>query len=328
MVTSRQFARGMVRTMRAMDRAAKQAERQRIARQTALHRQAVLDASARDAAEYEEIVEALTGAHRANFSRRDWLRTATVPLETAAERRDDEERAARAKLEAYEPGWLDRLLRRGERLRETLSAGIELARSRDDASHARAIEAAQNRNKLIATAQQVVARDPDAMVAALEEHSNLGALPFSVEGLDTVFLDDRVVAVVDGLDMDDMPEESVSLLASGKASVKTIPNGKRMEMHRDAICSAAVRVAMEFLATLPLEQVEVLMLTDILDRGTGHIKGAPVLHVRISEQALRIVNLGRTDAHALVERLGGHMTWNRKDGFRAINAAAFGIDLE
>lgn len=50
--------------MRAMDRAAKPAERQRVARQQALHRQAHLDASARAAAEYEEIVEALTGAHR------------------------------------------------------------------------------------------------------------------------------------------------------------------------------------------------------------------------------------------------------------------------
>src|SRR3546814_8288740 len=71
----------------------------------------------------------------------------------------------------------------------------------------------------------------------------LGDLPFSVEGLDTLFIDGRVVAVVDGLDLEDMPEESISLLKSGKASVKAIPVGKRHELHRDAICSAAVRVA-------------------------------------------------------------------------------------
>src|SRR3546814_8783265 len=75
----------------------------------------------------------------------------------------------------------------------------------------------------------------------------LGDLPFSVEGLDTLFIDGRVVAVVDGLDLEDMPEESISLLKSGKASVKAIPVGKRHELHRDAICSAAVRVAIEFL---------------------------------------------------------------------------------
>src|SRR3546814_3525358 len=85
----------------------------------------------------------------------------------------------------------------------------------------------------------------------------LGDLPFSVEGLDTLFIDGRVVAVVDGLDLEDMPEESISLLKSGKASVKAIPVGKRHDLHRDAICSAAVRVAIEFMACLTIEAVEV-----------------------------------------------------------------------
>jgi hypothetical protein len=40
-------------------------------------------------------------------------------------------------------------------------------------------------------------------------------------------------------------------------------------MHRDAICSAALRVAIEFLTTLPLDGVEVLMLTDVLDAATS-----------------------------------------------------------
>ena len=67
MVTSRQFARGMVRTMRAMDRAAKQAERQRIARQSALHRAALLDASAQAAAEYNRKLDNDNGAQWLQF---------------------------------------------------------------------------------------------------------------------------------------------------------------------------------------------------------------------------------------------------------------------
>src|SRR3546814_3486905 len=101
----------------------------------------------------------------------------------------------------------------------------------------RAVQAAEAENLRIAQAQQIVERDPEAMVRALEDHSALGDLPFSVEGLDTLFIDGRVVAVVDGLDLEDMPEESISLLKSGKASVKAIPVGKRHELHRDAICS-------------------------------------------------------------------------------------------
>lgn len=327
MVTSRQFTRGMVRTMRAMDRAAKQAERQRIAHQNALHRQAMLNASAQAAAEYEEIVDALIFAHRVSFTKRDWLTLATADQEGEPTRREDQEWNARALLDAYTPNWLDRTLGRAERKRADLIQGVEDARARDDQAHDRARQESEGRNLQIAAAQKIIERDPDALIGALEEHSNLGRLPFSVEAIDTVFIEERVIAVVDGVDLEDMPEETVSLLKSGKASFKALSAGKRLELHRDAICSAAVRVAIEFLATLPLEEVEVVMLTDLLDPGSGHIEGAPVLHVRVSEQALRAVNLGLTDAVALINRLGGHMTWNKRDGFRAISMAAFGIEL-
>ncbi|MDK2768359.1 MAG: hypothetical protein KYX69_11645 [Sphingomonas sp.] len=327
MVTSRQFARGMVRTMRAMDRAAKQAERQRIARQNALHREAMLGASAQAVAEYDEMVEALTGAHRVNLRKRDWLTTATAPDEAPPQRKDTHQQIARANLDAYSPGLLDMVFRRQARTMAALADKVEAARAQDEEAHARAVEAAAGRNAQAAAARRVQERDPDAMVAALEEHSDLGRLPFSVEGIDTMFLDGRIIAVVDGLDLEDMPEESVTLLKSGKASFKALAAGKRLELHRSAICSAALRVAIEFLGTLPLDEVEVLMLTDLLDAATGHLDGAPVLHVRVTEQALKAVNLGRTDAYALVERLGGHMSWSRREGFREINAAAFGIDL-
>jgi len=87
---------------------------------------------------------------------------------------------------------------------------------------------------------------------------------------------------------------------------------------------------MEFLSTLPLDEVEVLMLTDILDPATDRIDAVPVRRVRrvrVAKQALRAVNLGGADAHALIERLGRRMSWNHRGGFRGINADAFGIDL-
>lgn len=328
MVTSRQFARGVGRTMRAMDRAAKQAERQRLARQQALHRQAQLDACAAAAAEYEAVVEALTGAHRVPLSRVDWLTMATAPAVELPGRRSDSELAATARLEGYAPGWFARKFGGEARTRQRLEREIHVARERDDAAHVAAVGDVEARNAEIAIARRVVDRDPDAMVEALELHSSLGSLPFSVEGAQMRLVDGRIIAVVDGLDLEDMPSETVTLLKSGKASVKDIPAGKRLEMHREAICSAAIRVAMEFLAVLPIEEVEVLMLTDILDRSTGHIESLPVLHLRATSQALSALNLPRTQATSVVERLGAHMEWSKRDGFRAINAAAFGIETQ
>lgn len=327
MVTSRQFARGMVRTMQAMDRAAKQAERQRIARQNALAKQAMLDASAQAVAEYEALVDAIVGGHRVDFCRRDWLATATAPKVCPPDRRTDEEDAARAALDDYKPGWFTRMLGREEAKRAALTQAIDDGRARDERAHAMRISEAAARNAEIDAAQRVVERDTDALIEALGRHSQLGDLPFLVEGMDAAFIDGRMIAIVDGLDLEDMPEENITLLKSGKASIKPIAIGKRHEMHRDAICSAAIRVAVECLSVLPLDEVEVLMLTDILDRATGHIAAAPVLHLRVAAQALEKLNLQMADAAALVERLSGHMDWIKRDDFRSINAAAFGIEL-
>jgi hypothetical protein len=108
----------------------------------------------------------------------------------------------------------------------------------------------------------------------------------------------------------------VTLLQSGKASVKPLSQGRVLELHRDTICSAAVRAAAECLAALPVETIEVVMRTDLLDRGSGHIGAVPVLWLRATAQALAAVNPPQADA--LVERLGGHWDWSRKEGFRPI----------
>jgi hypothetical protein len=41
-----------------------------------------------------------------------------------------------------------------------------------------------------------------------------------------------------------MPEGTVTLRKSSKPSAKDLAGGKRLKIHRAAICSAAVRVAM------------------------------------------------------------------------------------
>lgn len=119
--------------------------------------------------------------------------------------------------------------------------------------HASRIREAETRNAQIRHAQRVLELKPNAMIEALEEHSSLADLPFSVEGLETLFIDRRVVTVVDDWDLEDVPEQSVG---------QAIPIGKRQELYRETICSAAVRVAQEYLVVLPLEEVEVLLLAD------------------------------------------------------------------
>jgi hypothetical protein len=138
----------------------------------------------------------------------------------------------------------------------------------------------------------------------------------------------RKADAADGLDLEDMPDQAVTLLQSGKASIKALPKSRVLELHRLNICSSAVRVALEFLNALPLDAVEVVMQTDVLDRATGHIQAQPVLYVRVTAQAIASVNLALAEADALIDRLGGHYEWKKGEGFRPLNLTPFAIPTE
>ena len=322
MVSLRQVGRGVVRSVRAVRRENQRAERRRLAYDKAAQKQAALEAAAEAAGEYDRLIDSLTGAHRIEWQRHDWASLAASPRPAAPVRGAAQEEAARRALEGYRPGWFARTFGGATRRRAALEAAVAAARARDEAAFQAQVAAAASRTAEIDHAQRLVDRDPETVVDALGRFSRLGDLPFAVEGMDVVFVEGgRIVAMIDGLDLEDMPDRSVTLLQSGKASVKPLSNARLLELHRDAICSAAVRVALELLQALPVDAAEVVMQADLLDPGSGHIGPTPVLYLKATAQAIGLVNLQRAEPAALVERLGGHSAWTARQGFRPIDLA-------
>lgn len=329
MVTANQVGRGFVRTMRAIDRDAKRAQRARLTYEKAAIKQAMFEAAADASQQYEDLISALTTSHRVQIRRIDWLTTATEPLPTTPARRTTSEDKAKASLAAYQPNWFAKTFGFEKGQRAKLSAAIETGRKSDDQDFASRIVSAEKRATEIGFAQRLVALDHAAIAEAVNERTAVGDLPFCVEGLDLLFTESRrIIAVVDGLDLEDMPEESVTLLQSGKASIKTLTKSRVLELHRENVCSSALRVAIELLQALPVEEVEVVVNSDILDKGSGHIRGKPVLYVRVTAQALTAVNLDRAEASPLVERLGGHLDWSSREGLREVNLAPFNVPTQ
>jgi len=319
----------MVRTMRAIDREAKRAERQQLAYEKAALKQELLEEAAAAVGEYESLIHRLTRAHQVPLRPRDWSSIALATEPAAPAMDDTHERRARRKQDEYSPGWLDRTFGGEKRKRAALERDIEAGIAQDKRLFGEREREFTRRKAEIALARRIIELDHEAVVDALDDYTQLGNLPFSVEGIDVLFTDDdRVIALVDGLDLEDIPDQSLPLLQSGKVSTKQLSQSKILELHRINICSSAMRVAMEFLNALPLKAVEVVMQSDILDRATGHIEACPVLYVRVAAQALGSINLERTEADALVERLGGHLDFSRKEGFRPLNLAPFNIPTD
>jgi hypothetical protein len=325
-VTVLQFSRGVGRTLRAIEREARRAERQRLLIEKARAKQALLDASAAAADEYEHVVDVLTNAHRIQFERKDWAVIAdqVAPIDPPPD--SSRERVAAAAVDAYRPGWFARTFGLADRHRCRLVAAVETARAEDIAAHERALaEVAKLRNS-IEFAQSLIKLRPDAILSAVQQHANLKTA--AVESVSVLSIATRVIGVVGSLDVDDMPNQAVNLLQSGKASVKALSASKRLELHRDNVCSSAIRIAAELLRVVPVESVEVLMHSDLLDSATGHISPQPIFYARVAAQALSAMNLSRADPFPLAERLGGHFTWNRKSGFQPIKLQEFSLPPE
>ena len=239
---------------------------------------------------------------------------------------DARERVAADAEAAYQPNWFENVLGFAARKRELLQSARLEARREDAAAYAAAGERATARRSEILFAQSVVALRSDALIEAVRQHANLNEA--AIEAVNILAVNGRVVVVVDGLEAEDMPTESVSLLKSGKASYKQLTARKVLELHRDNICSSAVRVAAEFLAVLPIGAVGVVLQTDLLDPATGHIEPQPVLYARITAQALKVVNLKMAEAAPLAERLGAHFSWHSKEGLRPIDLSPLDLPNE
>lgn len=307
-----------------MEREASRAQRQRLLQEKARAKQALLDASAEAADAHARMIELLTGAHRVKFVRKDWSAVASAtPPSAPPERSSHHEWTAKAALTQYTPGWFARTFGIAGRKRVRLEAEIEAARARDTKAHMVACEDVARRRGEIVFAKSLFAADMNVIVAAINGHADLNDAP--VDGVSILKIGSRLVALVDALELEDMPTQSVSLLQSGRASVKQLSKTRLLEIYRDNICSSAIRVAAEVLKAVPIDAIEVVMQPDLLDRGSGHITPQPVLYARITAQALSSVNLLSADATPLAERLGAHFDWSRRDGFRPIRPADFGL---
>lgn len=203
--------------------------------------------------------------------------------------------------------------------RRALAAAVEAGVSEDRADFERRQREVTAANSESEFARRVVALDKEAIVEVLTTRSALGKLSFCLEEIEVWFGDDgRICARVDGLDLEDMPTQSITLLQSGKASIKPLARTRILELHRDNICSSALRIAVEFLGVLPIDAVDVEMSSDVLDPATGHIEAKPVLRLTVASQAIAALNLARAEPVAVIERLAGEFDWSKRDGFRPL----------
>ena len=272
---------------------------------------------------YENRIEVLTSVHKEYSREIDWNAWVTAPEPQAPERTSSSEAEARKALRNYQPGFLDRILKREETRRTELETALAEARHADEVSHQKALRdwssEYQEWEESRDLAKRVVAGDQSSWIESIEklnpfsDISELGsALSFRI-GESGVM---EVTLHVHGEDV--VPKEIKSQLKSGRLSTKKMPTSKFNELFQDYVCSCILRVASEIFAILPIDDVLVNAVDRLLDTQTGHIVESPILSVFIPRATLKSLNMNNIDPSDSMKNFVHRMNFKKTKGFARV----------
>jgi hypothetical protein len=317
-------------TIRAIGAAQRRMEREAVRKQRELDRTRKahaelqeLEQAAYEVDRFQTHVQVLRSIHKDCGPVLDWaaFRDAAAPVAPA--RHANRENAARRALEAFEPGWLDRLLGRTERKRAALEETVNSAKREDDAEHARALAEHREREDDWAESRTLAVRvlggDPQAYVEVIDELSPFAEITGLGSAVQFRVHDPVTVEAVLQVNSEEViPLETRSLLQSGKLSVKKMPQGQFLELYQDYVCACVLRVSSELMALLPVQMVIVTAVGEVLDPATGHLEARPIVSAAIPRRTLERLNFDQLDPSDSLRNFAHRMDFKKSRGFTPV----------
>ena len=115
-----------------------------------------------------------------------------------------------------------------------------------------------------------------------------------------------------------IPDESYSLLASGKLSVKPVPASTKLDLTHDYVCSTVLRVAEDAFALLPIKRVIIHATDERLNTATGHNEEVTILSASIEREKLESLNMQMVDPSDAMSNFTVNMNYKKTTGFAPV----------
>lgn len=314
--------RGTVRTLGAV---ARQAERARAHNLAALNKLQDQERASDAVREFDRYVESLISVHASCSPATNWQERAAKAPPPEPQPTHERERAARRAATSYKPSLLDRLRGCADQKRKALEDAIPAAVAADQNAFKESMKAYQqeleDHEDEVAFARKVLLRDASAMVEAIRIFEPLASIGLLGEHLSISILSSRLVQLeltIHGEEI--VPKDKVKLLASGRASVKPMPKGEYHRLYQDHVCSAALRAAREILALLPVDEVLVNAVDDLVDTATGHLTRMTVLSFLAPRATLETLNFQAIDPSDAMKNFLHNMSFSATTGLKPVQA--------
>lgn len=320
--------------LRSMEAAARRAERESrrqhnelLRQQKQLQKMLEQERAAFEVQFYENHIELLRSIHKECGPIWDWqaISSSSPPI-PPARLRNREERA-QAALDRFQPSLWDKIFRREESKRQALSMAVERAQDADAKDYLEALSKHETEmgewEERRQIADRVLAGDIQAFKEVIEELgpfseiSDLGSsVGFQFKNISVI----EVTLTINGQDV--IPNQTKSLLQSGKLSTKKMPQGQFYELYQDYICGCVLRVAREIFALLPFETTIVTAVGDVLNSQTGHLEAKPLLSVVVPRRTLDKLDLNAIDPSESMKNFIYRMEFKKNKGFTVVERIA------
>lgn len=286
-------------------------------------KQAVLDAAARDVAQFEDYLASLVSLHKECTSDLDWDALARSSEPARPTRSDRGERAARADLEGYRATFLERLFGTAKKRAASLEEAVRFGRIGDDEVFAREMARHQTQfdewQLMVRLATSVVERQPHGYRQAIDYLSSFDAIEAFQTRVQLVGVEPTLIVLrLDLSDPELVPDEELKLTASGKLSTKAIPATRRWTIYQDHVCSCAWRAAREMFAATPIDRLIVNIFEPQLDASTGHVRPVAILGTHFLRGNMKGIRFESIDPSEALKHVSHRMKFKKSAGFEAI----------
>lgn len=303
--------------------ATKLAEQQQAAQHKAAEKLAEQQQAAHEVAMYESYIALLMSVHKDCGDRWDWHAIATAWPPPAPGMKNAHEITAREQAAAYKPSFLDRMFGRDKQKAEALQQAIEHAKAADLQVYSDEVRQHQSAHHLWNVqrmlAQGVLAHDPAAYMAALDQAAPFGELAaFKTRIRVADARPDVVVLACDMMDEEIVPSEELKLTAAGKLSTKDMPATRYWALYQDHVCACAIRVAREVFAVLPIQRAIVNVNSVHLNTSTGHHEPVTILAVHFVRTTLEQLNFAAIDPSDAMSNFNRRMKFKKTAGFEPV----------
>ncbi|SDW46165.1 hypothetical protein SAMN05444410_10317 [Hydrobacter penzbergensis] len=280
-------------------------------------------ASAAEAAEkYNNYMDMLQSLHKDASEWLDWEairaeHAPSIPIPT-----HDQEEVARAKLDSFQPGFLDKLFGLTKGKIRRLENAVSDARLRDQANHSTRMEAYQKDytewEQMQAFAKGVLAKEVKQykeVLSYFNPFSDVSGLGSEIRGnisedyaeLNLVVKSDEVI-----------PKYALTQTSTGKLSQKNLPVSRFNEIYQDYICSCVLKVAREACALLPIKFVVVNAVGELVNSTNGRLEEQAILSALIYPETLDKINFDQIDPSDCMRNFKHNMKFKKTEGFSSV----------